>query len=185
MHKAVGKYNEERERDGFQSIKIGIGLHLSDLMLGIIGSEDRMQGTVIADAVNLTARLEELNKIYGSSIITSELTLTHLKDPDKFKHRFVDKVLVRGRKAPVSVYEIFDGDPPLVVKLKEQTKESFEEGLRLYYDRKFSEASVMFNGVLENHPGDQAARIYLKRSAKYMVTGVPNDWTGVEVLSER
>ena len=184
MHEAVGKYNEERDRDGFQSIGIGIGLHLSDLMLGIIGSEERMQGAVVADAVNLTARLEGLSKTYGASIITSELTLTHLKDPDRFKHRFVDKVLVKGRKEPVSVHEIFDADPPLVVELKGRTKESFEEGLSLYYDRKFSEASVKFNRVMEIHPEDRAARIYLKRSAKYMVTGVPHDWTGVEVLTK-
>jgi two-component system sensor histidine kinase ChiS len=183
MHKAVGKYNEERERDGFQLIKIGIGLHLSDLMLGIIGTEERMQGTVIADAVNLTARLEGLCKIFGASIITSQLTLTHLKDPDRFKHRFVDRLRVRGRMEPVSVHEIYDGDSPLVVKLKEQTRESFEEGIRLYYNQRFSEASVNFNGVLENHPEDQAARIYLNRSAKYMVTGVPNDWTGVEIMT--
>ena len=124
MHKAVGKYNEERERDGFQLIKIGIGLHLSDLMLGIIGTEERMQGTVIADAVNLTARLEGLCKIFGASIITSQLT--HLKDPDRFKHRFVDKLRVRGRMEPVSVHEIYDGDSPLVVKLKEQTRESLK-----------------------------------------------------------
>ena len=107
-----------------------------------------------------------------------------LKDPDRFKHRFVDKVLVRGRKEPVSVYEIFDGDPPAVIALKERTKDDFEQGLCLYYDRNFSEASVKFNRVLENHPEDRAARIYLKRSAKYMVTGVPHDWTGVEVLTK-
>ena len=184
MHEAVGKYNEERERDGLQPIGIGIGLHLSDLMLGIIGSEERMQGAVVSDAVILTSRLEGLSKIYGSLITTSELTLTHLKDPDRFKHRFVDKVLVKGRQEPVSVHEIFDGDPPAVIALKERTKDDFEQGLCLYYDRNFSEASVKFNRVLENHPEDRAARIYLKRSAKYMVTGVPHDWTGVEVLTK-
>jgi DNA-binding response OmpR family regulator len=184
MHEAVGEYNKEREANGFQPIGIGIGLHLSDLMLGIIGSEERMQGAVVADAVNLTARLEGLTKIYGSSITTSELTLTHLKDPNRFKHRFVDKVLVKGRQEPVSVYEVFDGDPPAVAQLKEQTKESFEEGLRLYYDRKFSEASVQFNKVLGKNPEDKTARIYLKRSANYMVNGVPEDWTGVETSTK-
>jgi DNA-binding response OmpR family regulator len=54
-----------------------------------------------------------------------------------------------------------------------------------YYDRKFSESSVKFNQVLEKHPEDRAARIYLKRSANYMVNGVPDDWTGVEVLSHK
>ena len=108
-----------------------------------------------------------------------------MKDPDRYKHRFVDKVQVKGKKDPVSVHEVFDGDPPAVIELKERTKDDFEQGLCLYYDRKFSEASVKFNRVLEKHPDDRAARIYLKRSANYMVNGVPDEWTGVEVLTQK
>ena len=185
MHAAVAKYNKDRKKKGFQPIGIGVGLHIGDLMLGIIGHKERMQGTVVADAVNLASRLEGLTRIYGSSISISEPTLSQLKNPDKYKHRFVDKVQVKGKKDPVSVHEVFDSDPQPVVKLKEQTKTDFEQGLCLYYDRKFSEASVKFNQVLEKNPEDRAARIYLKRSANYMVNGVPDDWTGVEVLSHK
>jgi DNA-binding response OmpR family regulator len=185
MHAAVAEYNKDRAKKGYQPIGIGVGLHIGDLMLGIIGHEERMQGTVVADAVNLASRLEGLTRIYGSSISISEPTLTQLKDPDRYKHRFVDKVQVKGKKDPVSVHEVFDGDPTAVIELKEQTKDEFEQGLCLYYDRKFSEASVKFNRVLEKHPEDRAARIYLKRSANYMVNGVPEDWTGVEVLTQK
>jgi two-component system sensor histidine kinase ChiS len=185
MHAAVSEYNKDRKKKGFQPIGIGVGLHIGDLMLGIIGHEERMQGTVVADAVNLASRLEGLTRIYGSTISISEPTLSQLKDPDKYKHRFVDKVQVKGKKDPVSVHEVFDSDPPPVIELKEQTKDDFEQGLCLYYDRKFSEASVKFNQVLEKHPEDRAARIYLKRSANYMVNGVPDDWTGVEVLTQK
>ena len=185
MHAAVSEYNKDRKQKDFQPIGIGVGLHIGDLMLGIIGHEERMQGTVVADAVNLASRLEGLTRVYGSSISISEPTLSQLKDPDQYKHRFVDKVQVKGKKDPVSVHEVFDGDPPAVIELKEQTKDDFEQGLCLYYDRKFSEASVKFNQVLEKHPEDRAARIYLKRSANYMVNGVPQDWTGVEVLTQK
>jgi two-component system sensor histidine kinase ChiS len=185
MHAAVSEYNEDRKQKGFQPIGIGVGLHIGDLMLGIIGHEERMQGTVVADAVNLASRLEGLTRVYGSSISISEPTLAQLKDPDQYKHRFVDKVQVKGKKDPVSVHEVFDGDPPEIIDLKEQTKEDFEQGLCLYYDRKFSEASVKFNQVLEKNPEDRAARIYLKRSATYMVNGVPEDWTGVEILTQK
>ena len=185
MHSVVADYNQERRQKGFQPIGIGVGLHIGDLMLGIIGNEDRMQGTVVADAVNLASRLEGLTRVYGSSISISAPTLAQLKDPDQYKHRFVDKVQVKGKKDPVSVHEVFDGDQPEVIELKEQTKEDFEQGLCLYYDRKFSEASVKFNQVLEKHAEDRAARIYLKRSANYMVNGVPDDWTGVEVLTTK
>jgi two-component system sensor histidine kinase ChiS len=184
MHAAVSGYNKEREKEGFQPIGIGVGLHTGDLMLGIIGSKERMQGAVVADAVNLAARLEGLTRIYGTSVALSETTLSRLKEPDKYKHRFVDKVRVKGKKEPVTVHEVFDGDPQPVVELKEQTKASFEEGLRLYYERKFSESSVQFNQVLQRNSEDMAARIYLKRCAKYMVNGVPDDWSGVETLSK-
>jgi len=185
MQTAVAEYNKARAQDGHDAIGIGVGLHQADLMLGIIGSEDRMQGAVVADAVNLAARIEGLNKMYGSYVSLSDETLFSLKEPNKYRHRFIDKVRVKGREDAVTVYEVFEGDPETIAGLKEQTKPSFENGLQLYYAKKFSEASVHFNQVLEKNAGDLAARIYLKRCANYMVNGVPSDWTGVETLSEK
>jgi CheY-like chemotaxis protein len=185
MQLAVAEYNKERARDGFDPIGIGVGLHLASLMLGIIGSEDRLQGAVVADAVNLAARIEGLNKMYGSYVSLSDETFLALKEPNKYRHRFIDKVRVKGREDAVTVYEVFEGDPEAIAGLKEQTKPSFESALQLYYAKKFSEASVHFNQVLEKNPADLAARIYLKRCANYMVNGVPPDWTGVETLFEK
>lgn len=185
MQNAVDEYNKERARDGFDPIGIGVGLHRADLMLGIIGSEDRMQGTVVADAVNLAARIEGLNKMYGSYISLSDETFSAVKEPDRYRHRFIDKVRVKGKEDAVTVYEVFEGDPGGIAELKEQTKPEFEMGLERYYGKKFSEGSVHFNQVLEKNPDDLAARIYLKRCANYMVNGVPSDWTGVETLQEK
>ncbi len=185
MQAAVNSYNREREKDGFEAIEIGIGLHCDNLMLGVIGSEDRMQGAVVADAVNLAARIEGLNRMYGSFISLSEETLTGMEASDRYRYRFMDKVLVKGREYPVTVYEIFEGDPAGLAEHKENMKPAFENGVRLYYGKKFSEASVHFNQVLENNSADLAARIYLKRCANYMVNGVPPDWTGVETLLEK
>jgi two-component system sensor histidine kinase ChiS len=154
-------------------------------MLGIIGSEDRMQGAVVADAVNLAARVESLTRIYGSWITTSEVTVSRLIEPEKFELRFVDKVLVKGRKTPVSVYEVLDGSPESEIRSKGETRGTFEAGLELYYGKKFSEASVQFNQVLQMDPEDRASRIYLKRCANYMVKGVPEHWTGVEDLRKK
>jgi len=185
MQTAVTEYNKVRAQDGHDPIGIGVGLHRAELMLGIIGSEDRMQGAVVADAVNLAARIEGLNKMYGSYVSLSDEMFFSLKEPNKYRHRFIDKVRVKGREDPVTVYEVFEGDPAAIAGLKEQTKPSFENGLQLYYAKKFSEASVHFNQVLEKNAGDLAARIYLKRCANYMVNGVPPDWTGVETLVEK
>jgi len=185
LHKVVDEYNEERKTSGLLPMGIGVGLHLGELMLGIIGSEARMQGAVVSDAVNLAARLEGLTRVYGSSVTLSELTFARLKDPERYRHRFVDRVSVKGKKNPVSVYEVYDGDPRETAELKDQTKAEFETGLKLYYDSKFSEGSVKFSEVLRKNPEDKAARIYLERCALYMVKGVPEDWTGVETLTQK
>jgi two-component system sensor histidine kinase ChiS len=185
MQEAVAEYNRQREKAGFGPIEIGVGLHRADLMLGVIGSEDRMQGAVVADAVNLAARIEGLNKTYGSYVSLSDETLSAMKESDRYRYRFIDKVRVKGREEAVTVYEVFEGDPAGLAELKEQTKSVFENGIQLYYSKKFSEASVHFNQVMEKNPADLAARIYLKRCANYMVNGVPPDWTGVETLLEK
>ena len=185
MQEAVAEYNRQREKSGFGPIEIGVGLHRADLMLGVIGSEDRMQGAVVADAVNLAARIEGLNKTYGSYVSLSDETLSAMKESDRYRYRFIDKVRVKGREEAVTVYEVFEGDPVGLAELKEQTKSVFENGIQLYYSKKFSEASVHFNQVMEKNPADLAARIYLKRCANYMVNGVPPDWTGVETLLEK
>ena len=185
MQGAVAAYNRERARDGFEPIDIGVGLHLADLMLGIIGNEGRMQGAVVSDAVNLAARIEGLNKMYGSYVSLSDETLLAMEKSDQYRHRFIDRVRVKGRADAVTVYEVFDGDPEGIGELKDQTKPQFKLGLAHYNDKKFSEASVHFNHVLEKNPADLTAQIYLKRCANYMVNGVPSDWTGVETLLEK
>ncbi len=183
MLREVALYSDQRQQSDDQSIGIGVSLHTGSLMLGIMGEAERMQGTVIADAVNLASRLEPLTKLYGVSIIISEQALMHLEDPDGYRFRFLDKVQVKGKTEPVSIYEVFDGDPEEVVELKLRTKPDFEEGLFLYQERKFAEAGVKFNRVVEHNPDDKAAQLYLKRTAHFMVHGVPPDWRGVEELS--
>ena len=123
--------------------------------------------------------------MYGSHVSLSDETFFALTKPNKYRHRFIDRVRVKGKEAPVTVYEVFEGDPEVIAGLKEQTKPLFESGLQLYYGKRFSEASVHFSQVLEKNTSDLAAKIYLKRCANYMVNGVPPDWTGVETLLEK
>ena len=181
MLKEVSHFSSECGKGGAPPVGVGIGLHTGGLMLGIIGEPERMQGTVIADAVNLASRLEKLTKMYGVSIIISEETRSGLADPGRFKHRYLDKIQVKGKTEPVSVFEVFEGDDPKSIDLKLATKPDFEAGLHLYQDRKFTEASVKFNQVLEQDSDDKASQLYLERAANFMVNGVPDDWVGVAV----
>jgi two-component system sensor histidine kinase ChiS len=183
--KQVTIFNAERQKHGYQPIQIGIGVHTTAMMVGIVGDPARMQGDALSDGVNLTSRLEGITKFYGVSLVVSEEVFRRLEDPSRYNLRFLGKVQAKGREAPIAMFEIFDGEPEEIREVKQQTKSDFEQGLFLYYQKQFPEASVYFNSVLKRQPTDEAARLFLRRAAHFMVNGVSDDWTGVEVMQEK
>ncbi len=182
MRQQLSRYNEQRQAAGEATVQLGIGLHTGVLMLGTIGEAERMEGTVISDAVNLAARVEGLTKHYGADVVISQQTLMKLDDPTQYDFRFIDRVKVKGKQVVVSVFEVLDGSAELSNELKLQTKSDFEQGLLMYHNKQFPQASVYFDKVLQQNRHDEAARLYLQRSAHYMVHGVSDDWEGVEVM---
>ncbi len=185
LQKAVCQYNEHRRARGYRELRVGVGLHTGTLMLGIIGESERMEGTVISDAVNLAARMEGLTKNYGANIVMSEQTLIKMLESDQFNFRFLDWVQVKGKTQPVSVFEIFDGDVETMAHLKGETKSLFEEALLIYHDQEFAQAAPMFEQIIARNPDDVAAQIYLTRCREFITNGTPNGWHGVETLEEK
>lgn len=185
IQKKMREYHAMQTNSRDPGIRVGIGLHSGKLMLGIIGEAQRMQAAVVSDNVNLASRLEGLTRIYRVSIIISEQTLARLDEKHAYRYRFVDKVQVKGKQKAVAVYEIYDGDKAEEIELKLKTRDLFEEGLQLYYEKRFTEASVKFNEVYKITAWDQAARIYLERCADYMVNGVPDGWQGITRITEK
>jgi two-component system, sensor histidine kinase ChiS len=182
MQKQVVLYNEYRQQQGEVPISIGIGLHTGNLMLGTVGESERMDTTVISDAVNLASRLEGLTKLYGAGILISEHTLSRLEGLSNCNSRFLDRVRVKGKTESVAVYEIYDEALGLVNQLKTQTQAMFEEGFRAYCDRKFAKAQLIFEEVLVINSEDKAALLYVKRCQQYQQYDVPEGWEGVADL---
>lgn len=155
--------NKERVQNNFEEISIGIGIHTGSLMLGTIGEEERMESTVISDAVNLSARMEDLTKSYSASIIISEQTLNQLKDKEKYKYRFLGKVQVKGKKKYVSIFEIYDVSNVNLLELRNKTEIYFNEAIKAYYNREFKKCIDFFEKVLEINPNDKIVYFYLDK----------------------
>lgn len=186
MRKKLEQYNAERIVKGYVAIDIGVGIHTGPLMLGIVGEEERLNCTVISDNVNLASRLEGLTKMYGAGIIVSETTLYHIKDYAKrYKIRFLDKVIVKGKSQPVSIFEIMDGDSAHTLELKQKTMSYFEDAISSYQSKKLEQAMALFKKILEINDHDKAAALYIKRCEHYLKFGIPEEWEGVESLTEK
>ncbi len=185
IQKKVTAYNLHRLDEGYQPINVGIGLHTGIVMLGTIGEVERMEGTVISDAVNLAARLEGLTKLYGSSIIVSGSMMVNSDTSKHYTYRFLDQVKVKGKEKVVSIFEILNGDPEDIRHLKLETQSTFEQGLLHYHDQKFTKAKKYFQQTLAINPNDKAAQLYLRRVQTFIEYGVPPDWEGVAALTDK
>lgn len=157
------EYNQERTQAGYVPIQIGIGINTGSLMLGTVGGYSRMDSTVISDTVNLASRIERLTKEYRVSLLISHYSFAQLEDANHYAFRLIDRVKVQGKSAAVSVYEIFDADPPKICESKLATKTAFEEALLLYHLHSFNEAAQLFEDCLRLNPEDTVAQIYLER----------------------
>ncbi|MGB3512702.1 MAG: adenylate/guanylate cyclase domain-containing protein [Microcoleaceae cyanobacterium] len=163
MLKRLREYNKTRQRLKRQPLKIGIGINTGDLILGTVGGIQRIDGTVIGDAVNLASRLEQLTKLYDVSLLVSNSTFQLLENPLKYSIRLIDRVNVKGKSEMVTVFEVFDADPPESLAGKAITKNIFEEAMILYYQGQHSQAAKLFQDCLNKNPNDRVAQIYLER----------------------
>ncbi|TGL60615.1 adenylate/guanylate cyclase domain-containing protein [Leptospira sarikeiensis] len=106
MLRELDALNQSRSDRHYEPIKIGIGLHTGTLMLGTIGEEERMDGTVISDAVNLASRIEGLTKEFEANLLLSESTYRKLKNRRKYSFKKLGKVKVKGKTKSSEVYEV-------------------------------------------------------------------------------
>jgi DNA-binding response OmpR family regulator/class 3 adenylate cyclase len=173
MLKRLTEYNQMLQTAGFETLKIGIGINTGVLMLGILGGANRMESTVIADAVNVSARVESLTKTYNSTLLIAENTYNKLKNASQYLMRVVDRVMVKGKTKPVTVYEVFDADPNALIELKSTTLHDFEQGFKCFHNEQFEQAHVFFENVLRVNHHDKAAQVYLENCRRVLGMTMP------------
>ncbi|MGB0848283.1 MAG: 7TM diverse intracellular signaling domain-containing protein [Thiolinea sp.] len=163
MLQTLEEYNQSRANSGYEPIHIGIGINTGDLMLGIIGGRNRMDGTVISDAVNLASRVEKLTKTYKTPLLISEDTYNNLSNPKQHYIRAIDQVTVRGKTSAITIYEVYDNDPVAVRESKYANRENFALALKLFTRQDLTGAMKLLQKCREATPEDHVVQIYIRR----------------------
>jgi two-component system sensor histidine kinase ChiS len=183
--RALEAHNVERMKSGEKPLAIGVGANTGLLTLGTIGGKNRINCGVIGDSVNLAARVESMTKMYGASFLISEFTRDKLKDPSAYALRVVDRVRVKGKQKPVTVYEVLDGLAPAACEQRLATVDVFVDGWRHFQERDVKGAHDRFARAVAAVPDDAAARLWLTRCEDALQAGLPADFDGVVELKTK
>ncbi|MCO4744810.1 MAG: AAA family ATPase, partial [Proteobacteria bacterium] len=175
--------NARRASAGEAPIRMGIGISHGHVMMGTIGGSNRLKCGVIGDPVNLGARVESLTKAYGVSLLVTDGVYNALSDVQRQHSRLADRVVVKGKRHGVSIYEMFDADPDPVFDAKSALQQAHVEATEHYYARRFGQAATLFGELATRLPGDVVVDRYLRRARVLNETGVPEDWDGIEHLA--
>jgi class 3 adenylate cyclase/HAMP domain-containing protein len=179
MLDALKLFNAGQLKKGRPQFKVGIGINYGEVTVGNIGSEQKMDYTVIGDMVNLASRLEGLTKVYHEEIIVSETLVDDLAG--KIPCRPIDKVAVKGKLKGVMIYA-----PRRDITPREtQAWKVHQSAIKSYYDRDFKAAAERLREVLNLIPGDAIAARFLERSEAYLKNPPADDWAGVTIMSEK
>ncbi len=177
MRNLSRKIIAEFPNDAFRGVRTRFGLNTGNMICGNMGSEQLFDYTGIGDNMNLAARLEGINKLYGTEIIISEFTKNKLTDD--FIVRELDKVAVKGKSEGVTIYELIDKRDKIDnLDVLLNNISIYEDTIKKYYAGNWEEALAGMKKYLEIVPSDQAAQTILKRIEHYKVNP-PKDWDGV------
>ncbi|MEL7051041.1 MAG: adenylate/guanylate cyclase domain-containing protein [Cyanobacteria bacterium J06588_5] len=181
MRRRLVVFNADRLKKGQPELKIGIGLSSGEVVSGNIGSQRKMEYTVIGDGVNLSSRLESISPEYGWDIVLSEHTYELCKE--RVWVRELDLIRVKGKLEPVKIYELIgDRTQPLPIKTK-TFLDLYTQGREAYKAMSFDMAISLFRLAQALQPNDKAIELHLSRAQMYLLKPPAPDWDGVHVMT--
>ncbi|RPJ09597.1 MAG: CHASE2 domain-containing protein [Spirochaetaceae bacterium] len=184
MHKAESMLNERflAEKKSPTPLFTRMGIHTGEMVVGNMGTANKLNYTIMGNHVNFASRLEGVNKHYGTAILVSENTI--LNAGQSLLARKLDRVQVIGIKKPVQIFELVDEKKDARPEVFEAV-EIFHAGLDLYLNREWDKARAKFRDVQMLKPADPPSELFLKRCADFRKNPPPGNWTGVFSLTTK
>lgn len=165
IQSSVSDLNTQWKKQGKPRLITRIGIHMGDAIVGNLGSSERLNYTAIGDTINITSRLEGINKVYHTSIIVSEEVYLQIRD--KFVLRMVDCVTVRGRSGTICVYELLGDDPKKLGFDIDAYRKEFDKGFTAFKLLELEKAKMYFQNCLKIYPDDNLAPVFIHKCEKH------------------
>ncbi|MBM3846710.1 MAG: adenylate/guanylate cyclase domain-containing protein, partial [Verrucomicrobia bacterium] len=175
MREALKRLNSMWSERGAPPLAFGIGINHGEVIVGNLGSEEKMEVSIIGDAVNLASRLESLTKEYGVDLLLGETVAQLVKD--RIPLRTVDWVTVKGKTKPVEVFTITPGCTD--IRSIPEWLSLHEQSVRQYRQQEFGPALAGFEQLLARDPNDGLAEVYINRCRSLIANPPGPGWTGV------
>jgi adenylate cyclase len=179
MIKELDIFNKKRVESGDEPIRIGIGINTGEVVSGNIGSDKRMDYTVIGDGVNLAARLEGSTKLYKVSILISESTKDSLHD--RYLLRELDWIRVKGKDEPIAIFEVVNAYEYGKIRTITENLEKFKEALGYYRKQEWEKGADIFLQLVYNAQ-DPVSALFLERCRYFQDNPPDTNWDGVWVM---
>ncbi len=183
MKQSLAKLNEDWKKRGMLELAFGIGINHGEAIVGNLGSTEKMELTVIGDAVNTASRLEGLTKRYHLDLLIGETVAPLVRE--RFILRTVDYVQVKGKTKPTEVFTVAGEKDGGDSRQEQAWLADYEEGVKRYRSRAFEEALRRFEDCLSRKPEDYLSAMYRQQCEALIKTPPDENWNGVCVMTEK